>query len=140
MSLRVHSKFNIPGIPLIWNASTWLSRWDRPMWTIFQTTLWQQAGFNTKTILMSSRLLKFVKLLQRFKISPILPDLCHISYTSSQIQKQLRNFYGWGLIWFQGTACVQFPPALYCSRGEHSLWIMDLIKFYLNNCMHLIYI
>ena len=34
MSLKVTSKFNIPGMIPTWNASSWSSRWDQPIWMI----------------------------------------------------------------------------------------------------------
>ena len=30
------------------------------------------------------------------------------------------TFIGWSILWSEGT--VQFPTALKCSQGEHSLW------------------
>ena len=84
MSLKVTSKFNIPGITQTWNGSTWsciqvrssdmknifgltgtFVTWDSKV-TSPQKPIWLHGGAN------------FFKLWHGFKIFPTLADLCHI--------------------------------------------------------------
>ena len=60
MSRKATSKFFIPWMTPIWNASTWSFRWGQLVWTIFWTAanncdLEQQAEFFTRVILGTTR-------------------------------------------------------------------------------------
>ena len=83
MSLKITSKFNIPGKTTTWNASTWLSRWGELIWTTFLdwgrlvwpgTASWPLVKDHSG----HTEVLKMSKLWPGFKISPILADLCHL--------------------------------------------------------------
>ena len=80
-SLKVASKFNIPGIIPNWNASTWSYRWGQLIWMTFldcRGLLWPGTASWSLHKYHSSytEVLKILKLWYWVKI---LVDLCHIN-------------------------------------------------------------
>ena len=91
MSLTFTSIFYIPGKTITFNVSTWSSRWGPLIWT---TSLdwrklvwpWTASWPLHKDHSGHTEVLKTSKLWHGFKFSPILADLCHISFLWGRIK------------------------------------------------------